>query len=143
MSKERYIYPALFSFDSDGISIEYPDLPGCLTCAHTEEEAFKCAKEALELHLYGMEEDGEEPPEPSKVSDLELEKNQAAVLVEAWMLPFREKIATKSVNRTVTLPHWLNVLADTDKVNCSQLLQSSLKDHFGIYDYRQLKKKSK
>lgn len=143
MSKDIYIYPAIATFDPDGISIEYPDLPGCLTCAHTAEEAFKCAKEALELHLYGMEEDGEELPEPSSVTNLKLEKNQAVVLVEAWMLPFREKIATKAVNRTVTLPEWLNKLANTNKVNCSQLLQSSLKDHFGIYDYRQLKKKSK
>jgi hypothetical protein len=38
-------------------NIEYPDLPGCLSCADNEEEAFKMAKEALQLHLYGMEQD--------------------------------------------------------------------------------------
>lgn len=140
MSKDIYIYPALFSFDPDGISIEFPDLPGCLSCAHTEEEAFKCAKEALELHLYGMEEDGEELPEPSSVSNLVVEKNQAVVLVEAWMLPFREKMATKAVNKTVTLPKWLIELGDKHNVNYSQVLQTSLKDQFKIYDYRHIKK---
>ncbi len=138
--KDRYIFPAVLTFEPDGISIEFPDLPGCLPCAKTEEEAFKNAKEALELHLYGMEEDNEDIPEPSKVSELKTESNQVAVLVEAWMIPLRDKMATKSMNKMVTLPKWLLDLADHQKVNYSQILQSSLKDYLGVYDYKQVKK---
>ena len=29
MVKDRYIYPAIFDYAEDGISIEFPDLPGC------------------------------------------------------------------------------------------------------------------
>jgi predicted RNase H-like HicB family nuclease len=36
-----YAYPALFYYDDDGISIEFPDLPGCLSCAEDTEEAKK------------------------------------------------------------------------------------------------------
>ncbi len=43
--KDTYIFPAVFSFASDGISISFPDLPGCLPCADTAEEAAKNAKE--------------------------------------------------------------------------------------------------
>nr|WP_290912190.1 type II toxin-antitoxin system HicB family antitoxin [Anoxybacillus sp.] len=51
MKKDRYIYPAIFDYDSDGICVEFPDLPGCFTCGDKEEEALQMAKEALALHL--------------------------------------------------------------------------------------------
>ena len=63
--KTHYSYPAFFYLEPDGISVEFPDLPGCLSCAQTEEEAFQRAREALGLHLYGMETDGEVIPEPT------------------------------------------------------------------------------
>jgi predicted RNase H-like HicB family nuclease len=48
--KDNYIFPAVFSVESDGVSVEFPDLPGCLTCGDTEEEALFMAKDALHLH---------------------------------------------------------------------------------------------
>jgi predicted RNase H-like HicB family nuclease len=42
-----YIYPAVFDYADDGISIEFPDLPGCLPCANTTEEAVHNAKESI------------------------------------------------------------------------------------------------
>ncbi|MBU5317909.1 type II toxin-antitoxin system HicB family antitoxin, partial [Clostridium bornimense] len=39
-----------FNYDTDGISIEFPDLPGCLTCGDDIDEAIKTAKECLGLH---------------------------------------------------------------------------------------------
>ena len=64
--KDTYIYPAVFYYDEDGISIDFPDLPGCCPCADTTEEAVKNAREALGVHLCGMELDNDEIPEPSK-----------------------------------------------------------------------------
>ena len=40
-------YPALFEVNSDGISISFPDIPGCLSCAFSKSQAFKMAKEAF------------------------------------------------------------------------------------------------
>ena len=39
-----------FIFDSDGISIDFPDFPGCITFGNDEQEAIRNSKEALELH---------------------------------------------------------------------------------------------
>ena len=89
--KDYYQYPAIFDIADDGISIFFPDLPGCLPCADDMQEAFKNAKEALQLHLFGMEEDNEEIPPASSPLDIKLEKNQVLVMIEAWMPPFREK----------------------------------------------------
>lgn len=82
MKKDCYVYPAIFTYEDDGISVEFPDLPGCLTCADTTEEAIKMAKEALGLHLYGIEEENETLPVASNIRDLSLEKNQIPILID-------------------------------------------------------------
>lgn len=132
--KNDYQFPAFFEPADDGISIFFPDLPGCLPCAATMEEAFKNAKEALQLHLYGMEEDGETIPAPSSVSSLKPKAGQILVMIDAWMPPFREKMMNKSMNKTVTIPRWLNALAEKEKVNYSHLLQEALKTYLGVSD---------
>lgn len=42
-----------------------PDLPGCITTGATREETLANMREAIELHLEGMREDGEPIPQPS------------------------------------------------------------------------------
>ncbi len=129
--KDFYQYPAIFDIADDGISIFFPDLPGCLPCADNMQEAFKNAKEALQLHLFGMEEDNEEIPQPSSPLDIKPEKNQVLVMIEAWMPPFREKMMNKSIKKTVTIPRWLNLLAEKENVNYSHLLQMALRKYLG------------
>ncbi len=51
MKKDLHVFPAIFDYTRDGISIEFPDLPGCYPCAHTTEEAVQNAREAAALHL--------------------------------------------------------------------------------------------
>lgn len=131
--KDRYVFPAILSLDADGISVEFPDLPGCLTCGDTEEEALRMAQEALALHIWGMEADGDPIPEPSKLTNLTTGRNQVATLVEAWMPPFRDKMANKAVKKTLTIPKWLNDLAEAKQVNFSHVLQNALKDYLGVH----------
>ena len=125
--KNNYAYPALFYFDEKGVAIEFPDLPGCLPCAETQEDAFRNAKEALGLHLYGMEQDGEPIPTPTPVSSLCIDNGAVVAMIEVFMPSVREKLNNKSVNRTVTLPAWLNAAATERNINFSQVLQDALK----------------
>lgn len=126
--KDTYIYPAVFDYAEDGISISFPDLPGCLPCADNVEEAVKNAKEAMMLHLFGMEEDNEEIPEPTPISEIAPEKNQAIILIDAFMPPFRERQRTKFVKKTLSIPSWLNAEAEHCGVNFSSVLQEALKE---------------
>jgi predicted RNase H-like HicB family nuclease len=134
MFKDRYVYPAIFNYANDGISVDFPDLPGCLTCGDTTEEALIMAKEAMALHLYGMEQDGDPIPDPTDVRQVKTESNQIVVLIEAWMPSFRDRVENKAVKKTLTLPRWLNDLAEREKVNFSHILQTALKRHLGIED---------
>ena len=42
-----------------------PDLPGCVATGDTVDEVARLIREAIELHLEGMAEDGVPAPEPS------------------------------------------------------------------------------
>jgi predicted RNase H-like HicB family nuclease len=46
-----------------------PDLPGCVAAGETIEETEQLLREAIELHIAGMQEDGLPVPEPSSVVD--------------------------------------------------------------------------
>ncbi|MBU3114896.1 type II toxin-antitoxin system HicB family antitoxin [Clostridium lacusfryxellense] len=92
MKNNSYVYPAILSYESDGISIEFPDLPGCLPCANNIDEAIKNSKEAMALHLYDLEESNKEIPEPSSIDNIKLEKNETLLLVKVNMSLFRDDI---------------------------------------------------
>lgn len=132
ITKDRYVFPAVFDYADDGISVEFPDLPGALTCGDTDEEALYMAKDCLALHLYGMEEDGDEIPGPTRVPDVVVEPNQTVVLIDVWMPPFRDKMADRAVKKTLTIPKWLDDLAAEHKVNYSHVLQDALKTYLGV-----------
>lgn len=132
MAKDRYVYPAIFDYANDGISIEFPDLPGCFPCAHTTEEAVQNAREAMALHLYGLEQDGDPIPVPTLINKLRVDENQAVVLVEAWMPPFRDEMEQRAVKKTLTIPKWLDDLAQERHVNFSHLLQDALREYLGV-----------
>lgn len=46
-----------------------PDLPGCVATGATVEETERLLREAIELHVEGMREDGVPIPEPSSRVD--------------------------------------------------------------------------
>ncbi len=46
----------------EGYWVEVPALPGCVSQGKSKDEALKNIKEAIELHLECMKEDGEEIP---------------------------------------------------------------------------------
>lgn len=132
--KDRYSYIAIFTYGEDGISIEFPDLPGCYPCADKDdtEEALQNAKEALGLHMWGMEQDLEDIPVPTTITELSLEENQVPVLIEVFMPPIRERVKSKFVKKTLSLPAWLAAKADEDGVNCSKLFQNALMEYLGV-----------
>jgi len=41
-----------------------PDLPGCVAVGDTRDEAMQLIREAIELHIESLRENGEDVPEP-------------------------------------------------------------------------------
>ncbi len=130
--KDRYSFVAIFDIADDGISIEFPDLPGCLPCADTLDEAVDNAREALGLHLWGLEQDNEEIPTPTTIQNIQLKKNQVPAVIDVFMPAFRDKLNNRFVKKTLSLPAWLADLADKDGVNCSKVFQNALAEYLGV-----------
>ena len=129
MKTDRYTFPAVLTYEEGyEIAVTFPDLPGCTTSGETEEKALAMAREALGLHLWGMETDGDEIPKPSAVRGIEADENEVICLVDVYMPSVRMAQENRSVNRTVTLPAWLNAKAIEHGINFSQVLQNALKE---------------
>jgi len=125
--RDRYIFPAVFHYGEDGIAVSFPDLPGCLTCGDSDEEAIQNAEEAMGLHLWGMERDDETIPEPSRGDNIHLESNERIFLVDSWMPQVREKVKPVYVKKTLTIPSDLDEAARRAGLNFSHVLSSSLR----------------
>lgn len=124
---ERYIYPAVLTYEPEQeIAVVFPDLDAA-TSGTDELDALASARELLGVVMFGLEEDGEPIPSPSSIQSLHLNKNEAAVMVDVFMPSVRMAEKTRAVNRTVTLPAWLNAAAVERNINFSQVLQEALK----------------
>ena len=136
--QDKYLYPAVFTYE-DGyeIAVTFPDLPGCATSGADEAEALNMAKDALGGHLWCLEKDGDEIPLPTRLCDIKLDKNEQAALIDVYMPAIRLSQENRSVNRTVTLPAWLNAAALEKGINFSQALQATLMNELGITQIQQ------
>lgn len=129
---ERYFYPAVFTYEEgQQIAVDFPDLK-CATSGVNDDDALLSARELLGCVLNGLEEDGEEIPAPTPLSKVETEPNERVVLVDVYMPSVRMAQLNRSVNRTVTLPAWLNAAALERNINFSQVLQDALKAHLHL-----------
>lgn len=123
----RYYYPAIFTFEPEQeIAVVFPDLD-VATSGTDDADALRSARELLGCALFGMEEDGETIPSPTPLSQIHAENNECVVLVDVYMPSIRMAQNNRSVNRTVTLPAWLNSAAQEKNINFSQTLQNALR----------------
>jgi predicted RNase H-like HicB family nuclease len=117
-----------------GYEVRFPDLPGCFSQGDSLEEAMTMAKDALELHLWGMENDNDPIPPATLPENIELKKGCFTVPVSVYMPPVREEMDNKTIKKTLTIPAWLNRVSEEADINFSQTLQKALKQQLGIQD---------
>ena len=62
-------YLVIYEKAKSNYSAYSPDIPGCIATGKTRREAEKNIKEAINLHLEGLKEDGLELPKPSSFTE--------------------------------------------------------------------------
>ena len=129
--KKRY-YPAVFHPEESGFSVYIADIDGCFTQGDTMEEACRNAEDAIGLCLEQYEADGKAYPEPA--APPALEPGDFTVLIAFDELDYRRRNDSRAVKKTLTIPSWLNYLAEKENVNFSQELQNALKAKLHISD---------
>ena len=122
-------YPAIFTLENDEYWVEFVDLKGCFSDGKTLAEAMENAEEAMGLFL----EDLTEYPEcTTDIKSIKLEENQIVSFVSVDLEEHKRKYENKSVKKTLSIPAWLNTIAEKENVNFSQILQKALMDTLNV-----------
>lgn len=118
----------------NGFSVYFPDLPGCTSYGETLSEAQRNAQDALGLHLYGMEQDGDPIPAPSATPEVDPETAAGYLVCPVTVFPslVRDELDNRRVKTNVTIPAWVRELAQERGLNCSKLLEEAILDTVGI-----------
>ncbi len=128
----KYAYPAIFTPEENGYSIRFPDLESCYTSAQDVNEGLEMAKDVLCLTLYWMEKEGKDIPVPTRVNDVAHDGGEFVSLVACDTEWYRRFYDSKAVKKTLTIPSWLNDLAESNGINFSGVLQEALKAKLNI-----------
>ncbi|MFT8349253.1 type II toxin-antitoxin system HicB family antitoxin [Clostridium saccharoperbutylacetonicum] len=131
---DSYLYFAIFQVaEEGGYVITFPDIPGVVTEGDDIEDGIRKAREALELHLFELEEDNDLIPEALKPEKIEIPRNGGFIVpIKIYMPQVREEMNNRAVNKTITLPYWLRAAAEREKINFSATLQQALKERLGL-----------
>ena len=124
---EKRIYPAIFHKEEiGGYSVTFPDLPGCNTEGNDLTEALHMAQDALSLYLYSLKQDKEPLPQASRPELLSLDKDSFVTLVEWNEAAYLKRTSNKAIKKTLTIPEWMNTIAEEKNINFSQTIQEEL-----------------
>jgi len=125
----KVMYPAVFRPETvGGYSVIFPDLKGCITEGDDLQEALEMAQEALGLYLVSLEENKYDIPAASEIKSVKTEAENIIVPVMTEVNQYRRN---KAVNKTLTIPAWLNEAGERAHVNFSGILQEALKEKLG------------
>lgn len=130
----KYAYPAVLTYDKEEncYYVKFPDIEGCFTDGKTLPEAIEMGEDALALMLCQFEDDGAPIPVPSDVNSFKADSNETISLIFADTMEYRRLYDNKAVKKTLTVPSWLNSMAERKGANFSAILQSGLKEFCGI-----------
>ncbi len=130
----KYIYPAVFTPDEDGYTITFPDLESCYTQGDNLQDAYDMAQDVLCLMLYHSEEDGKPIPKASDPKAIQADSDSFVTLISCDTIEYRKFFDNKAVKKTLSIPSWLNSMAEQQGVNFSATLQSALKEQLHVED---------
>lgn len=124
----RVLYPCKIRKEDDVYYAEFIDFPECFTDGESPEEVLSNARDVLEGMIFSYLKNGKELPSPSffenGVSDV--------TYIDVWVDMVRDRVNNQAVRKTLTIPKWLNDIAERNSVNFSAVLQSGLKEYLNI-----------
>lgn len=118
-----FIYPAIFHEEEGSYWVEFPDLPGCHTYGGDIKSTMENAQEALYVHLSALLEMEQIPPSDSDIKAFSIDEHSFVSLVSCDVDIYAD---SKAVNKTLTIPSWLNKAALKRQINFSKTFQEAL-----------------
>ena len=124
---QKLIYPGIFYKEGHSYWVEFPDLEGCQSFGDTLEDIYENAKEALAAYCVTLLEQGKRLHPPTDIYQIQTPGGAFVSLVEADLIR-----KSQAVKKTLTIPSWLNEIAENNHVNFSGVLQEALMQKLNI-----------
>lgn len=125
----KLVYPAVFTPYEDGsggYTVEFPDLPGCVTEGDDLAEAMFMAEDAASGWVLTELEDGQKVPRATDVRNVAASEESMVNLIALDMDAYAAKYGSNAVKKTLTIPAWLNTFVEENGISCSKVLQEAL-----------------
>ena len=128
----KVFYPVIFHPEEVGYSTFVPDIDGCFSQGDTMNEAVAMTQEAIGLMLEDCFQSDQPLPAPSQPGTLHLEEGEFITMVEFDELAYRKRHDSQAVKKTLSIPGWLNHMAEEQGLNFSRILQNALKQELHV-----------
>ena len=130
----KYVFPAIFTPEEGGYTIVFPDVKNCFTEGDNLTEAMENANDILCMMLYDLERDGKELPVASSVANIQatISGEDFVTLISCDTIEYRKFHDNRAVKKTLSIPSWLNEMAEKAGINFSGTLQDALKKQLNI-----------
>lgn len=129
----KKVYPVVLTPAELGFVVYVPDLK-INTEGNDIADAISMARDAIGLWGITEQDFGRTIPEPSELSKVSHEANEIVTLVDIDFEAYRRANDMRTIRKNVTIPSWLNELAENSGVNFSQVLQDGLKQKLHVSD---------
>ena len=127
----KQVYPVILHPEAEGgFSVSVPDLD-IGTQGETVAECIDMARDAIGLWGICEQDAGRAIPQPSVLSPAHAE-GELVTLVDIDFDAYRRAHDMRTIRKNVTIPSYLNDLAERAGVNFSQVLQDGLKQRLGV-----------
>ena len=129
----KYVYPAVFTPEGNDLySVDFPDLHNCFTSGKGLPDAMEMAQDVLCMTLYDLEQEKKPIPPASGITAVAHASDEFVSLVSCDTLAYRKLHARAAVKKTLSIPAWLNAMAEKQDINFSQVLQEALKEKLHV-----------
>ncbi len=129
----KAVYPIILTPTKSGYVVFVPDLDINTEGADLA-DAIEMARDAIGIWGISEEDAGRKIPQASGTMPHPAE-SEIVTLVDIDFTAYRRANDLRTVRKNVTLPSWLNDLAERNGVNFSQVLQESLKERLHVSNY--------
>lgn len=127
----KQVYPVILHPEPEGgFSVSVPDL-NIGTQGETVAECIDMARDAIGLWGICEQDAGRSIPEPTGLTPAH-EDGELVTLVDIDFDAYRRAHDMRTIRKNVTIPSYLNDLAERAGVNFSQVLQDGLKQRLGV-----------
>lgn len=129
----KTVYPIVLTPAETGYVVYVPDL-SINTEGADLADAIAMARDAIGIWGIAEQDAGRPIPSASPIEAISHEDGETVTLVDIDFDAYRRANDLKTIRKNVTLPSWLNTLAENAGINFSQVLQEGLRARLHVQD---------